>query len=189
MKRTNYRLQTEIENIKGEKLGWFQNYIEEILESEKPYYAKADYIGLSIKEIQNKIDYLAEDIKEMQTLKKSLSNAKEIALEATASVLEKYGIDRLDGASISSLTITPKKVKIKESLKIKDADALMELGYCKVVIDEKSIQSAMLTKESMDEIEEYITVDVTKEVTPAKLKVNFKRTSSHQTTELLKQVA
>ena len=65
----------------------------------------------------------------------------------------------------------------------------MELGYCKVVLDEKSIQAAMLTKDSMDEIAEYVTVDVTKDVIPSKLKVNFKRTSSNQTTELLKQVA
>jgi len=189
MKTTDYRLQSEIENIKGDKLGWFQGYMREVLESDKPYYVKADYIGLSIQEIQNKIDYLASDIREMTALKKSLLDAKDIALEATATVLEEYGIDRMDGVSISSITITPKKTKLKETLRIINADALIELGYCKVVLDEKAIKDAMLTIESMHEIEEFIELDVNKEVIPAKVKVNQKRVSKNQTTELLQQVA
>ena len=55
MKMTNYRLQTEIENIKEDKQEWFKNYVRQVLESNKPYHAKADYIGLSIKELDNKI--------------------------------------------------------------------------------------------------------------------------------------
>ena len=84
MKMTNYRLQTEIENIKTDKQEWFKNYVRQVLESDKPYHAKADYLGLSIQEIQNKIDYLSSDIKEMTALKKSLTSAKATALEATA---------------------------------------------------------------------------------------------------------
>jgi hypothetical protein len=94
MKMTNYRLQTEIENINEDKQEWFKNYVRQVLESNKPYHAKADYIGLSIKELDNKISYIADDIKELQTLKKNLTNAKAIALEATATVLAEYGINR-----------------------------------------------------------------------------------------------
>ena len=190
MKTTNYRLQTEIENIKEDKQEWFKSYIREVLESDKPYYVKADYIGLSIQELQNKIDYLAEDIKEMSTLKKQLSTAKAIALEATANVLEEYGINRLEGTAISSITITAPKTKLKESIKILDKDALMQLGYCKVVLDEESIQNAMLTVESMNDIEKFVSVEISKENIPSKIKVNHKRFSSNtQTAELLKQAA
>ena len=63
MKMTNYRLQTEIENIKEDKQDWFKNYVRQVLESNKPYHAKADYIGLSIKELDNKLSYIAEDRK------------------------------------------------------------------------------------------------------------------------------
>ncbi len=60
MKTTNYRLQTEIENLTPtSQRAWFESYIREVLESDKPYYAKADYIGLSFQELQNKIDYIA----------------------------------------------------------------------------------------------------------------------------------
>jgi predicted transcriptional regulator len=187
MKTTNYRLQSEVENIKEDNQEWFKNYIRQILESDKPYHVKTDYIGLSIQELQNKIDYLGEDIKEMQLLKKRLENAKSIALEATATVLAEYGIDRLDGTAISSITITPQKTKIKESFKILNQEALIKLGYFSVVVDEKAVKEAMQTKESMDEIDSYVKVSIIKENTPAKIKVNARRNSSNnQASELLK---
>jgi len=189
MKMTNYRLQTEIENIKEDKQDWFKNYVRQVLESNKPYHAKADYIGLSIKELDNKISYIAEDIKELQTLKKNLSNAKASALEATATVLQEYGIDRLDGTSISSITITPKKTKLKETFKVTNSDALIKLGYFSVVVDEQSVKDAMLTVEGMDEIDKFVEVGVVSEEVPAKIKVNARRNSvNNQATELLNLV-
>jgi len=189
MKMTNYRLQTEIENIKEDKQEWFKNYVRQVLESNKPYHAKADYIGLSIKELDNKISYIADDIKELQALKKNLTSAKATALEATATVLSEYGIDRLDGTSISSITITPKKTKLKETFKITNADALIKLGYFSVVVDEQAVKDAMLTVEGMDTIDAFVEVGVVSEETPAKIKVNPRRNSSNnQATELLNLV-
>ena len=189
MKMTNYRLQTEIENIKTDKQEWFKDYVRQVLESNKPYHAKADYLGLSIKEIDNKISYISDDIKELQALKKHLTTAKLTALEATATVLAEYGIDKLDGTVISSITITPKKTKLKETFKIIDADALIKLGFYSVVVDEQSVKDAMLTVEGMNEIDKYVEVGVVSEETPAKIKVNSRRNSSNnQATELLNLV-
>jgi len=189
MKMTNYRLQTEIENIKEDKQEWFKNYVRQVLESNKPYHAKADYIGLSIQEIQNKIDYLSNDIKEMTALKKSLTTAKVTALEATATVLAEYGIDRLDGTSISSITITPQKTKIKETFKVIDSDGLIKLGYCTVVVDEQSVKDAMLTVAGMNEIDVFVEVGVVTESIPSRIKVNTRRShSNNQATELLSLV-
>ncbi|MFT7004980.1 MAG: hypothetical protein ACJAWW_002346 [Sulfurimonas sp.] len=189
MKMTNYRLQTEIENINVDKQEWFKNYVRQVLESNKPYHAKADYIGLSIKEIDNKLSYIADDIKELQTLKKNLTSAKSTALEATASVLAEYGIDRLDGTSISSITITPKKTKLKETFKIIDEEALIKLGFYSVVVDEQAVKDAILTVEGMNEIDKFVEVGVTKEEVPARIKVNSRRNSTNnQATELLSLV-
>ncbi len=186
MKMTNYRLQTEIENINIDKTEWFKNYVRQVLESNKPYHAKADYIGLSIKELDNKISYISDDIKELQTLKKNLSNAKATALEATAEVLSEYGIDRLDGTAISSITITPSKTKTKDTLTIINSEELIKLGYFRVIVDEDSVKEAMSTLEGMNEIDKFVEVGVIKEETPAKIKVNFRRNSSNnQATELL----
>lgn len=185
MKSTDYRLQKEIENIKPDNQEWFKDFVRQILESDKPYYAKADYIGLSIKELDNKISYISDDIKEMQTLKKNLTNAKTIALEATASVLAEYGIDRLDGTAISSITITSQKTKIIEELVILDERSLMELGYFKPVLDTEAIEQALESKID-DEINRHVQVETQKEITPARIKVNAKRTSANtQADELL----
>ena len=187
MKTTNYRLQTEIEYLStADQKEWFKNYIRQVLESDKPYHAKADYIGLSIKEIDNKINYLTNDIKEMQSLKKSLQTAKTLAQETIASTLLEYGIDRIDGTVVSSITITPQKTKFKEKLVILDEEALIQLGYYKVVADEEAVKKAMQTLESMDEIDRYTQVEVEKEVIPARIKVNTRRgTTNNQASELL----
>ncbi len=191
MKTTNYRLQTEIEHLTpASQKNWFKNYVREILESDKPYHMKADYIGLSFQELQNKIDYLSSDIKELQQLKKTLSEAKSIAQEAIASVLTEYGIDRIDGTAISSLTITPPKTKTKDTLVITNKDALIALGYVKVILDEEAVAEAMSTIEGMDEIDKFVKVGVTTEEIPARIKVNAKRGSvSSEATELLEQAA
>ena len=186
MKMTNYRLQSEMEHIKPQSQEWFKDYLRQVLESNKPYHVKADYIGLSIQELQNKIDYLAEDIKEMSALKKSLTTAKETALEASASVLSEYGIDRLDGTAISSITITPQKTKIKTLLSILDEKSLIELGYFKAVLDTEAIEKALELGENNDEINRHVQLEVQKETTPARIKVNAKRKSANtQAEELL----
>ncbi len=187
MKTTNYRLQTEIEHLTPtSQKDWFKNYVREILESDKPYHAKADYIGLTFQELQNKIDYLSSDIKELQQLKKKLTEAKTIAQEATASVLVEYGIDRIDGNVISSLTITPSKIKTKDKMVITDPYALMALGYTKVTVDEDAVKAAMSTLEGMDEIDKFVEISVITEKIPSRIKVNTKRGSTNnEISELL----
>lgn len=186
MKTTDYRLVIEMQNVKSDKQEWFKNKLRIVLESDKPYYTKADYIGLSIQEIQNKIDYLSDDIKEMSALKKSLSDAKSVALEAIATVLSEYGIDRLDGTVISSITITPKKTKLAETFKIIDEQALIQLGYCSVVVDEQAVREAMSSLESMNEVDQYVEVGVITEQIPARIKVNARHShANNQATELL----
>ena len=191
MKMTNYRLQTEIEHLTPtSKKDWFKNYVRDILESTKPFYVKCDYIGLSFQELQNKIDYLASDIKELQQLKKTLTEAKTIAQEATASVLTEYGIDRIDGTTISSITITPSKIKTTDKLVIINPDALKALGYVKVILDEKAVAEAMSTIEGMDEIDKFVEVSIVTEEVPARIKINSKRgKANNEAIELLEQAA
>ena len=125
----------------------------------------------------------------MTALKKSLTSAKATALEATATVLAEYGIDRLDGTAISSITITPQKTKLKETFKIINADALIKLGFYSVVVDEQSVKEAMKTLDGMNTIDEFVEVGVVGEEVPAKIKVNARRSSqTNQATELLSLV-
>ena len=181
-----YRLQTEIENLKIGNVEWFKSYVRDILESDKQYYEKADYIAYSISQVQNKIDYVSNEIKELQDLKKSLATSKELAMELTASVLAEYGIDKLEGASISSITIVPEKSKTENVIFIKDEKAVIQLGFVSFIPDYEAIEKTLTTNNGYvcDELKQYVEVNKITTTTQSKIKINNKRNSSTNITQI-----
>ena len=190
MKTMNYRLQTEIEHLSpSNQKEWFKNYLKDVLESDKPYYVKSDYIALSFIELDNKLLYLSNEIKALGELKKKLTQAKILGLEIAAQTLTEYGIEKMEGTAISSLTIAPAKQKTKETIRIKDPHKVMELGYVSFSVDEKALKEALRHQnmEIFDQLAPYIEVEHTEDTTPARLKINKKRSSNttDETVELL----
>ena len=183
MKLVNYALQTQIEYLGENKTNsHFKDYLKSVLEdTSKPYYQRADYIGLSLNEIKSKIDTLTSDISDLQALKKKLNSALEIAKELTANVFLENGIDRIDGNIISSLTLTNATSKNKDEILIKDENALINLGYVKFSVDYEAIEKALQTKEGKKELKKFVEVTPITISTPAKIKVNTKRTSVNNT--------
>lgn len=181
MKLVNYQLQTQIEYLGENKANnFFKDYLQGILEdTSKPYYQRADYIGLSLNEIKSKIDTLTSDISDLQALKKRLNSALEIAKELTANVFLENGIDRIDGNIISSLTLTNATTKTKDEILIKDENAVMTLGYVKFSVDYEAIEKALQTKEGKKELKKFVEVTPITISTPTKIKVNTKRTSAN----------
>lgn len=175
-----YRLQTEMENLKIGNVEWFKGYVRDVLESDKQYYEKADYIAYSINQVQNKIDYVSNEIKELQDLKKSLATSKELAMELIASVLAEYGIDKLEGASISSITIVPEKSKTENVIFIKDEKAVIQLGFVSFIPDYEAIEKTLITNDEniCDELKQYVEVNKITTTTQSKIKINNKRNSS-----------
>ena len=94
MKLVNYALQNQIEYIDENKTNThFKEYLQSILEdTSKPYYQRADYIGLSLNEIKSKIDCLSKDIAELQSYKKKLTTALDIAKTQVAEIFNSNGI-------------------------------------------------------------------------------------------------
>jgi outer membrane murein-binding lipoprotein Lpp len=185
MKLVNYQLQTQIEYLSDENKPnneFFKKYLQGILEdTSKPYYQRADYIGLSMQEIKSKIDTLSSDISELQALKKKLSNALEIAKVQVAEIFASNGIDRIDGNIISSLTLTNPTTKTKDEILIKNEEALINLGYVKFSVDLEAVEKALQTKEGKKELKKYIDVIPLTVSTPAKIKVNTKRAAVNNT--------
>src|SRR5574344_663325 len=185
MKLVNYQLQTQIEYLSDENKSnneFFKKYLQSILEdTSKPYYQRADYIGLSMQEIKSKIDTLSSDISELQALKKKLSNALEIAKVQVAEIFASNGIDRIDGNIISSLTLTNPTTKTKDEILIKNEEALINLGYVKFSVDLEAVEKALQTKEGKKELKKYIDVIPLTVSTPAKIKVNTKRAAVNNT--------
>jgi len=184
MKTTNYRLQTEIEHLTPtSQKEWFRNYLKEVLESDKKYYQKSDYIALSFIELDNKLLYLSNEIKALGELKKKLTQAKTLGLEIAAQTLSEYGIEKMEGTAISSLTITPQKQKQKETIHIKDPHKVMELGYVSFSVDEKAVKEALQHQEMFEQLDPYIEVSLEEEIVPARLKINKKRSTSNITAD------
>ncbi len=183
MKLVNYQLQTQIEYLGENKANnFFKEYLQGILEdTSKPYYQRADYIGLSLNEIKSKIDTLTSDISDLQALKKKLNSALEIAKELTANVFLENGIDRIDGNIISSLTLTNATSKTKDEILIKDENAVINLGYVKFSVDMDAVEKALSTKEGKKELKKFVNVTPITISTPAKIKVNTKRASANNT--------
>ena len=181
MKLVNYQLQTQIEYLGENKTNsHFKDYLKSVLEdTSKPYYQRADYIGLSLNEIKSKIDTLTSDISDLQALKKKLNSALEIAKELTANVFLENGIDRIDGNIISSLTLTNASSKTKDEILIKDENAVINLGYVKFSVDMDAVEKALSTKEGKKELKKFVNVTPITISTPAKIKVNTKRTSAN----------
>ena len=181
MKLVNYQLQTQIEHLGEDKPNnFFKEYLQSILEdTSKPYFQRADYIGLSLNEIKSKIDFLAKDIADLQALKKKLSNALEIAKVQVADIFIANGIDRIDGNIISSLTLSNATSKTKDEILIKDENAVMTLGYVKFSVDYEAVEKALQTKEGKKELKKLVEVTPITISTPAKIKVNTKRTSAN----------
>jgi len=177
MKLLNYQLQTHIEGLSGTKsTQFFGDYIRTILQdTTKPYYQRADYVGLSLQEIKSKIDTLSSDIKELQNLKKRLSESLEIAKEIIATVFLENGVDRIDGNIISSITLSNETSSTQTSFTILDTEAVMRLGYIKYEPDMEAIEQAMMSDEGKEELAAFVKSETNTTTTPAKVKVNAKR--------------
>ncbi|MDN5124744.1 hypothetical protein PJV95_00645 [Aliarcobacter butzleri] len=179
MELKKYRLQTEMENLKQGNEEWFKDYVRGVLESNKPYFVKADYIAYSINQISNKIDYISNEIKELQELKKSLNNSKELAMQITASILtNEYGISKLEsGVAISSITVTPEKSKTSQVITIKNEQAVLGLGYVSFIPDYSAIEVDLVKKSKgeLKELMQFIEVNTITEIIPEKIKINNKK--------------
>ena len=177
MKTTRYRFEQAVQEVKEDSVQWLQDEFKAILESDKDFTRKCDYIGFSIASIDDKVDAIDEEIQELQQLKKNLKSAKEIALTTGAEVFQSYGIDKLEGAGISSITVTKGTIKSKATLEILNEEELIKLGYFKVVLDEDAVIEGLSMSEGLENISGYARLNSVEITSTAKLKVNKRRTT------------
>jgi hypothetical protein len=189
MKTQRYNFERQVERASCESQEWLKREFRTILESEKNYTRKADYIGFSIVSIDNKIDGIDEEIKELQELKANLKAAKEIALTTGAEIFQEYGIDKIEGLGISSITIGKESIKTKTKLKILNEDALIKEGYFKVVLDQDAIIQAYSKADEREALLNYCEVSLITEKSNAKLKINKKRGVNNTEIERVEEVA
>jgi len=179
MKTTRFKFETAVQGATEKTQEWLKEEFRAILESDKDYTRKADYIGFSVLSIDQRIQSIDEELKELQTLKKSLKTAKEIVLETGAQIFLEYGIDKIDGAGISSITFTGAITQDKSKLVIDNPDALIESGFFKKVVDEDMVQQFYTSEKYGHIIQEHAHIDVISNPKPAKIKINKRRVSAN----------
>ena len=189
MKTQRYNFERQVEKASLESQDWLKREFRTILESDKDFTRKADYIGFSIVSIDDKIEGIDEEIKELQELKAKLKASKEIALITGAEIFAEYGINKLEGMGISSITIAKESIKTKTKLKVLNEDALIKEGYFKVVLDTDSIIDAYTKADERAKILNYCEVSLITEKSNAKLKINKKRGVNNTELETIEEVA
>ena len=183
MKTTRYQFEQTVQRATAKTTEWLKEEFRAILESDKDHTRKADYIGFSILSIDNSIQSIDEEIKELQGLKKQLKTAKEIVLETGAQIFLEYGIDKLDGAGISSITYTGAVTSDKSKMVINNADALIAAGFFKKVVDEEMVAQYFTSDKYGHIIQEHARIEVISNPKPAKIRINKRRTSANHTTK------
>ena len=180
MKTTRYRFEQLVQEVTEDKIDWLRDEFRAILESDKDFTRKADYIGFSILSIDSKVSSIDEEIKELQQLKKNLKSAKNIAISIGGQVLQEYGIDKLEGAGISSLTLTKNTTNQFYTIDVNDEDEVIKAGYYHKEVDEDKLLSDFQGGYNIDFIKKYCTVTNNVIIKQEQLKVNKRRSSSNQ---------
>ena len=189
MKTTRYQFEQTVQNTTAKTVEWLKEEFRAILESDKDYTRKADYIGFSVLSIDQRIQSLDEEIKELQSLKKQLKTAKEIVLETGAQIFLEYGIDKIDGAGISSITFTGATTTEKNKLVIDNPEPLIEAGLYKKVVDEELVAQYYTSDKYAQVIQENAHIEVISTPKPAKIRINKRRASANNTNTTIEETA
>ncbi|MFW3346458.1 hypothetical protein ACN9K5_09760 [Aliarcobacter butzleri] len=178
-KLTRYRFEATVQDANEFNKAYLTNEFVDILESNKPYQSKCDYIGYSLLSIDEKINLIDEEMQNLKDYKQKLKVAKEVALSVGAKVFQNYGITKIEGARISSITVTNATETTKLELTVKNEEALIEQGFYKKVLDESKVLQSYVNGDFKEFIEEYVDVKPVIHIRPSKLRVNKRRDANH----------
>ena len=178
-KLTRFRLEASVQDVNESGKEYLASELRQLLESNKTYQSKTDYLGYSISSIDEKIALLDEEMKDIRNYKNRLKVAKEIALSVGAKVFSEYGIFKIEGATITSITVIGGSTKSKLEVEVSDEAALIDQGYYIKVLDEKRIIEDYQNGDFKEFIEQYAKVKEVVTVIPSKLRVNKRRAKNN----------
>ena len=173
-----YQLERDIESVTTSSRYWLKERFKEVLESDKESTRKCDYLGYSILNLDAKMTMIEEEIKELRHLKEHLKSAKELALEVGAELLGEYGIAKLEGMGISSISVYQPLHTPKLIITVNNEHALIKAGFVKEVVDIASIKEAYESGQYKKLIEEHCVVSYDVKEDPKRLKINKRRSSN-----------
>jgi len=164
---------------------WFTQSVQEILESiTQTPYSKCDAIAEVFVSVDSKIDYIKEQQTLLANLKKQLELAKSYAKEEVSKSLSSYGLSKLEGLKVSSISASKETTKKVPKLEIHNKDELLKLGYFSVILDDKAVEEALLSEDKRPEVQEYADLKIEIQKKTATIRINKRKTSIQDDTKL-----
>lgn len=155
---------------------WFRQSITNILENPKlTSFYKCDAISEAFISLDVKLQYLKEQQRLLANLKKQLEIAKDLAKEEVSKALVSFGVSKLEGMKVSSITASKESVKTVAKLEILDKEALLRAGYFKVELDIPAVEEALLSADKRAEIQDYADMKIEKVVKGATIRINKRK--------------
>ena len=155
---------------------WFYDSVISILSNDKlSFYRKSDIIAESFLELDSKIEYIKEQQRHLASMKKQLESAKTIGKTQVAKALQSLGVEKLEGLSVSSISVTKESTNTKATLEILDEQALIHGGFFTVVLDKEAVQQALLSADQRHEVQEYADMKITTSTKPTTIRINKRK--------------
>lgn len=155
---------------------WFYGSIVSILQNENlPYFTKADRIANAFMSIDSKVQYVKEQMKVLQQVKKQLELSRSNAKEQVAKALASFDVSKLEGVTISSITVNPASETSKTYVEGLDKDALIRAGFFTVVVDMVAVEEALYSADQRHEVEAYVNTRIETTQKPASIRINKRK--------------
>lgn len=155
---------------------WFYQSVINILEnSNLSAFTKADQIADAFISLDSKLEYIVEQQRLLANLKKQIEIAKEFAKEEVSKALLSFGVNKLEGMKVSSITASKKMVKSVAKLQILNEDELLKAGYFKVELDLQAVEEALLSADKREEVQDYADMRIEKLVKSATIRINKRK--------------
>lgn len=163
---------------------WFTQSVKDILESKLLPFSKSDVIAEAFISIDAKINYIKEQQTLLSNLKKQLELAKTYAKEEVSNALLSFGVTKLEGLKVSSITATKATNKSVAKLEVLNKDELLKLGYFKVILDEEAVKQALLSADKRPEVEEFADIKIETVSKKATIRINKRKSLSQDDSKI-----
>lgn len=155
---------------------WFYDSLIAILTNEKlPFYKKSDIISEAFLTLDAKLAYIKEQQKHLNSMKKQIESAKAIGKTQVAKALQSLGVEKLEGITVSSITVTEESTSTTATLEILDEQALIHAGFFSVILDYEAIEKALLSADQRHEVQDYADMKVTTKTKPSTIRINKRK--------------
>ena len=170
---------------------WFYQSVLKLLQAPNlSAFMKADRLAEAFANLDVKIDYIKEQQRLLTHLKQQLELAKTYGKEEISKALLSFGVTKLEGLKISSLTVSKATQQSVAKLEILDEDALLKAGFFKVeLVDLEAVEQALLSADQRHEVEKYADMRIEIVHKPATIRINRRKSFVSDESAYVEEVA